>query len=104
MRVEVEMTVPELMREVTTRGALGIGLGLLLANAFSSASQRSAVGWTLLGIGGLTGASLAYEFFGRPRSFTLAFGSPSAESRSNVRKELDMPPAIAARGPRFGES
>jgi hypothetical protein len=69
------MTVPELVRALGIRAALGVGLGLLLANAFPSAEKRSAVGWTLLTVGAVMGAGLAYEIFGRPRSFTLAFGT-----------------------------
>ena len=58
MKAEAQMTAPELVRVLGTRAALGIGLGLLLANAFSFAEKRSAVGWTLLAVGTVMGASL----------------------------------------------
>jgi hypothetical protein len=54
---------------------LGIGGGLLLANTFTSRKKRAAVGWTLVAAGAFMGAGLAYESFGQPRPFTLAFGN-----------------------------
>ena len=51
-----------------------IGAGLLIATCMS-AEQRSAVGRTLLLIGGrCAGAALAWELFGRPRPISLSFG------------------------------
>ena len=93
MKGEAQMTVPELARVLGTRAVLGIGLGLVLANGFSSAEKRSAVGWTLLAVGALMGASIGYEIFGRPRPFTLAFGTEGdghggrPESQERVREE-----------------
>jgi hypothetical protein len=94
------MTVPELIRVLGTRAALGIGLRLLLANAFSSAEKRSAVGWTLLAAGALMGASIGYEIFGRPRPFTLAFGTEGdgrgdrPESQGRQRPQEALAPQI----------
>lgn len=85
MKGEAQMTGPELVRVLGTRAALGIGCGLLLANVFTSAEKRSAVGWTLLAVGALMGASIGYEIFGRPRSFTLAFGTEGDGREARLR-------------------
>jgi hypothetical protein len=89
------MTVPELVRVLGTRAALGIGLGFLLANRFSSAERR-AIGWTLLLAGGVVGATLGFEIFGRPRGFTLKFATeedvhraqPEFQERMSQRETL----------------
>ena len=49
-----------------TRGALGAGLGLLLADRLS-AEQRRAVGWTLFLVGALSTIPLAFEVLGSGR-------------------------------------
>jgi hypothetical protein len=77
MRGEAQLTVPDIALVLGTRAALGIGLGLLLADHFS-AEQRRGVGWTLLLAGAYTGAALGLELFGRPRPFTLKFGPDEA--------------------------
>jgi hypothetical protein len=83
MRGQAELTAPELAVVLGTRAALGIGLGFLLANRFSE-DQRRTIGWTLLG-GAFAAAALAYELFGRPRPFTLAWGSERDEGRSSSK-------------------
>lgn len=57
---ETRMTLPQLALIAGTRGALGAGLGLLLADRLSEC-QRKAVGWTLLLVGVLTTVPLALE-------------------------------------------
>lgn len=61
--VRTELTLPELALIAGTRGLLGAGVGLLLADRLS-AEQRRAVGWTLVGIGALSSIPLAMEVFG----------------------------------------
>lgn len=60
---ETRITLPELGLIAGTRGALGFGLGLLLANRFSD-EQRRAIGWTLLTVGVVSTVPLALEVLG----------------------------------------
>ena len=62
--MRVTVSVPELMLIAATRGALGIGLGLLLAPRFAR-TPRKAVGIALLSIGVLSTIPLAMDVFGR---------------------------------------
>lgn len=87
MRGEVEITGPELGLVIGTRVALGLGLGLLIANAFSSAERRAAVGGTLLAAGLFTGGCLAAQLFGRPRPFRMAFGTEKPASERRLESE-----------------
>jgi hypothetical protein len=48
-----EFTIPELMLIAGTRVALGVGLGLLIADRLNK-DQRTGAGWALLGVGVLT--------------------------------------------------
>jgi hypothetical protein len=64
---EVQVTLPELALLVGTRAALGAGFGLLLADRMP-ASQRKAVGWTLLLVGAVTTVPLAFEVLGKVRA------------------------------------
>jgi hypothetical protein len=57
------VTVPQLGLIAGTRGALGAGIALLLADSLSR-EQRRAVGWTLLAVGALTTIPLAAQLFG----------------------------------------
>jgi uncharacterized membrane protein YfcA len=50
---ETQLTFPEIALIAGTRGMLGAGLGLLLADRLPG-DQRRAVGWTLLLVGILT--------------------------------------------------
>ena len=61
-----ELRLPELGMVVGTRGILGAGIGLLLADKLSD-QQRKGVGWTLVAIGALTTIPLAMIVFGRRR-------------------------------------
>ena len=59
-----ELPLPELALLVGTRGLLGAGLGLLLAERVNT-DQRRAVGWTLIAIGIVTTIPLALMVFNR---------------------------------------
>ncbi len=61
---ETELPLPELALLVGTRGLLGAGLGLLLADRVT-ADQRRAVGWTLVAIGVMTTVPLALMVINR---------------------------------------
>jgi hypothetical protein len=63
---DTHISTPELGLIAGTRAALGFGMGLLLADRFST-EQRQAIGWTLVAVGALTTVPLAFEVFGRPR-------------------------------------
>jgi len=65
--MRVNVSVPELMLIAATRGALGIGLGLLLAPRFGT-SPRKALGITLLTVGVLSTFPLAMHVFGYKRA------------------------------------
>ncbi|MEO8526689.1 MAG: hypothetical protein ABI460_18320 [Caldimonas sp.] len=59
-----ELPLPELALVVGTRGLLGAGLGLLLADRID-ADQRRAVGWALVAIGVVTTVPLALMVLNR---------------------------------------
>jgi len=61
---EAHLTFPELALIAGTRGALGAGIGLLLADRLPE-RQRVAVGWTLVLFGVVTTFPLAIEVFGK---------------------------------------
>jgi hypothetical protein len=50
---ERALTIPEIMLIGGTRAALGIGVGLLMADRLNR-DQRKAAGWALLAVGVLT--------------------------------------------------
>ncbi len=52
------VTIPEIGLIALTRGLLGAGIGLLVADRLSK-EQRRAVGWTLVGVGAITTIPLA---------------------------------------------
>lgn len=64
---ETTLTLPQLALIAGTRGALGAGIGLLLADRLSE-PERRAVGWTLVLVGALTTVPLAIEVLGSSRS------------------------------------
>jgi len=64
--IATELRLPELGLLAGTRGMLGAGIGLLLADRLSD-QQRKGVGWTLVAIGALTTIPLAMIVFGRRR-------------------------------------
>ena len=59
-----EIALPELGLIASTRGLLGIGIGLLIADRISE-KPRKAVGWTLVLIGALSTIPLAWIVLGR---------------------------------------
>jgi hypothetical protein len=61
---EAELPLPELALLMGTRGLLGAGLGLLLADRVN-ADQRRAVGWAPVAIGVATTLPLALMVFNR---------------------------------------
>jgi hypothetical protein len=64
---ERHVTLPTLMLIAGTRVALGVGLGLLLADRLAPQRRRSA-GWALLAVGALTTIPLAAEVLGATQS------------------------------------
>jgi len=61
--IRTQLTLPQLALVAATRGLLGAGIGLLLADRLSD-EQRRAVGFTLVAIGVLSSIPLAFEVFG----------------------------------------
>ena len=64
-----ELRLPELALVAGTRGMLGAGIGLLLADNLGD-RQRKGVGWTLVAIGVLTTIPLAAIVFGHRRQLS----------------------------------
>lgn len=62
--IKAELSLPEIGLIAATRGLLGAGIALLLADKLD-AEQRKAVGWTLVGIGALTTIPLALDVFSK---------------------------------------
>jgi CBS domain-containing protein len=66
--VKTELTLPELGLLVGTRGLLGLGIGLLVAQRLSRDSRRGA-GWALATVGALSTIPLAWMVYrGRERA------------------------------------
>jgi hypothetical protein len=61
---KIELSLPQLMFVAATRGALGVGIGLLVADRISRRPRRR-IGATLLTIGALTTIPAAILVFGR---------------------------------------
>jgi hypothetical protein len=57
---KAELTLPQIALIAGTRGLLGAGAGLLLADKLND-DQRRAIGWTLLLIGAISTIPLAIE-------------------------------------------
>jgi hypothetical protein len=57
---KAELTLPEIALIAGTRGMLGAGVGLLLADKLND-DQRKAIGWTLLLVGAMSTIPLAIE-------------------------------------------
>jgi hypothetical protein len=61
---ETRLTLPELALIAGTRGALGAGIALLLADRLSD-EQRRSVGWTLFLVGAISTVPLAMEVYSK---------------------------------------
>ncbi len=59
------LTIPELILIAGTRVALGLGIGLLLADKLTD-HERRAAGWALVGVGALSTAPLVLNVLGKP--------------------------------------
>ena len=59
-----ELTLPEVGLIAGTRGMLGAGAGLLLADRLND-DQRKAIGWTLFIAGAISTIPLAIEVFSK---------------------------------------
>ena len=57
---KAELTIPEIALIAGTRGMLGAGAGLLLADRLNK-DQRKAIGWTLLIVSAVSTIPLAIE-------------------------------------------
>jgi hypothetical protein len=80
---ETRVTLPELGLIAGTRVALGVGLGLLLADRLPEGSRR-AVGWTLLLVGALSTIPLAMEVLGGSRLSAPAVAKEEEEQEGEV--------------------
>lgn len=95
MRGQAEFTIPEVARVGGTRIALGVGLGLMLANRMTR-TERRAVGTTLFVCGLFSAGLMALELFGKPRARSMTFGQPEtdvtpSEARFNQRSSVGVP-------------
>lgn len=61
-----ELTLPEIALIGGTRGLLGAGIALLIADRLDH-GQRKAVGWTLFLVGAITTIPLAIEVLSKRR-------------------------------------
>jgi hypothetical protein len=64
--IATELRLPELGLVAGTRGLLGAGIGLLLADKLTD-ERRKGVGWALVGVGVLTTIPLAMMVLDRRR-------------------------------------
>ena len=62
--MKAELTLPELGLIAATRGMLGAGAALLLADCLDE-EQRRAVGWTLVAVGVVTTVPLVLDVLGK---------------------------------------
>ena len=67
----VDVSIPEIAFVAATRGMVGAGIGLLVAEYLDS-ERRKAVGWTLLTIGLITTVPIAATLIGRSHPRLLA--------------------------------
>jgi hypothetical protein len=65
----LEVTLPEIGLIAGTRGMLGAGVGLLMADKIDD-NRRKAIGWTLFIIGALSTIPLAIEVLGKKHGMT----------------------------------
>jgi len=67
------ITVPEIALIAATRGAIGFGAGLLLANKFNR-NRRRKLGWTLFLSGLASTIPIAMRVFGKERDVSRVRG------------------------------
>ena len=67
MNISKSVTVPEIALIAATRGATGLGAGLLLAGKFKR-EKRKALGWTLFLSGLASTIPIAMHVFGKKDS------------------------------------
>jgi hypothetical protein len=72
---ETHLSLPELGLIAMTRGAAGVGIGLLVADRMT-ADQRKALGWGLFLLGALSTIPLAADVLGKSRPMSETFGRP----------------------------
>jgi hypothetical protein len=68
---EKALTIPEIMLIGGTRVALGVGLGLLIADKLSR-DERKGAGWALLAVGVLSTVPLVVDVLGKAEFAELA--------------------------------
>ena len=75
---ETRLNIPEIGLIAGTRAALGVGLGLLLADRLSG-EQRRAAGWALFLVGAASTIPLLIDVLGRsePHAAADRFGGPA---------------------------
>ena len=61
---ERTLTIPELILIAGTRVALGVGIGLLIADKLTDYERRAA-GWALVGVGALTTVPIVLNVLGK---------------------------------------
>jgi hypothetical protein len=95
---EAQVTLPELALIGGTRVALGVGLGLLLADRFLP-EQRRAVGWTLFLVGALSTVPLAFEVLGKYRPLGAGGWAPRATGPSQRDSMENLSDQVVMAGP-----
>jgi hypothetical protein len=78
------LSIPEIAIIGGTRAALGVGLGLLLADRLSH-EQRRAVGWTLFAVGAVTTIPIAVQL--RRAQWDNGVGGGRPAARFEGRRE-----------------
>jgi hypothetical protein len=58
------LTMPELVLIAGTRVALGVGIGLLIADRFTD-NERKAAGWALISVGAMTTIPIVADLIGQ---------------------------------------
>jgi hypothetical protein len=89
---EISITRPELILVAGTRVALGVGIGLLLADRFSDSTRR-AIGWTLTAFGALITVPIALEVLGKPEPIPRSMGV-TAPNESRRRTLEGVPSGV----------
>jgi hypothetical protein len=65
--IRSELTLPEIALIAGTRGMLGAGIALLLADRLSN-NQRKAIGWTLFAVGAVSTIPLVMNVLDKRRA------------------------------------